>query len=470
MHLGCAFPSRIIGLAGAAGLLQTSPVIPGIKYADSGDLQIAYQVVGDGPVDVVFAFDWAGNIELAWENPQTERFLRRFASYGRLIFFDMRGVGLSDPVEGLPPLEEWMDDVRTVMDAVGSERAALVGHGHAGQLCMLVAASHPDRVQALVTVNSFARLARAPEYRVGMPEGAQQTWIEGIRATWGTTDPLHLLVLAPDLAGDEFARAWWARIERAAGSPRRAVRKQELAFQLDVRDVLEAISVPTMVIQSAGNLFVMPTQGRYLAKHIPGARYLELASGGHWPWAAPDADRFLDELEVFLTGTPHAPGRDRVLATVAFTDIVDSTATAASMGDRRWRELLQIHDSIARREVQAARGHTVKSTGDGLLATFDGPARAIRCVGAIERGVATLGLHVRAGLHTGEIELFGDDVGGIAVAIAARLTSLAGSDEVVVSSTVKDLVVGSGIRFEDRGIHALKGVPEEWHVFAVQPA
>ena len=454
---------------GAAGLLQTSPVIPGIKYATSGDLQLAYQVLGDGPVDVVFAFDWAGNIELVWENPQIERFLRRFASYGRLIFFDMRGVGLSDPVEDLPPLEEWMDDVRTVMDAVGSDRAALVGHGHAGQLCMLVAASHPDRVQALVTVNSFARLARAPGYHTGMPEAAQQTWIKGLRATWGTTDPLHLMALAPDLAGDEFARAWWARMERAAGSPRRAVRKQELAFELDVRDVLEAIAVPTMVIQSAGNLFVMPIQGRYLAEHIPGAQYLELASGGHFPWAAPDADRFLDELEVFLTGAPQPPGRDRVLATVAFTDIVDSTAMAASMGDRRWREVLEVHDSVARREVAAARGRTIKSTGDGLLATFDGPARAIRCVGAIGRGVATLGLHVRAGLHTGEIELLGDDVGGIAVAIAARLTSLAGADEVVVSSTVKDLVAGSGIRFEDRGIHVLKGVPEEWQVLAVQP-
>ncbi len=284
------------GLADAAVLLQTFPVIPGIRYATSGDLQIAYQVVGDGPVDVVFAFDWAGNIELMWENPQTERFLRRFASYGRLIFFDMRGVE-----------------------------------------------------------------------------------IEAIRATWGTTDPLHLRVLAPDLSGDEFARAWWARVERAAGSPRRAVRKQQLAFQLDVRDVLEAIAVPTLVVQSAGNRFVISAQGRYLAEHIPRAQYLELASGGHWPWAAPDADRFLDKLEEFLTGAPQVPSRDRVLATVAFTDIVDSTALAASMGDRRWRELLEVHDSVARREVEAARGRTVKSTGDGLLATFDGPARAIRC-------------------------------------------------------------------------------------------
>jgi class 3 adenylate cyclase len=444
-------------------------VIPGIKYATSGDLQLAYQVLGDGPVDVVVAFDWASNIELMWENPQTERFLRRFAGYGRLIFFDMRGVGLSDPVQDLPPLEEWMDDVRTVMDAVGSDRAALVGHGHAGQLCLLVAASHPNRVQALVTVNSFARLARAPGYRAGMPQGAQQTQIEAIQATWGTADPLHLRVLAPDLSSDEFARAWWARVERAAGSPRRAVRRQQLAFELDVRDVLGAIAVPTLVVQSAGNRFVILDQGRYLAEHIPGAQYLELASGGHWPWTAPDADRFLGELEEFLTGAPQVTGRDRVLATVAFTDIVDSTAMAASMGDRRWREVLEVHDSVARREVATAHGRTVKSTGDGLLATFDGPGRAIRCVGAIQRGVATLGLHLRAGLHTGEIELRGDDVGGIAVTIAARLTSLAGADEVVVSSTVKDLVAGSGIRFQDRGLRTLKGVPDEWHVFAVQP-
>jgi pimeloyl-ACP methyl ester carboxylesterase len=244
-----------------AGLLQTSPVIPDINYASSGDLQIAYQVVGDGPVDVVLAVDWGSNIELVWENPQAERFLRRFASYGRLIFFDMRGIGLSDPVQDLPPLEEWMDDVRMVMDAVGSDRAALVGHGHAGQLCMLVAASHPNRVQALVTVNSFARLTRAPGYPAGMPEVAQQALIEAIQATWGTTHPLHLLVLAPDLADDEFARAWWARVERAAGSPRRAVRKQQLAFQRDVRDVLAAIAVPTLVVQSAGNRFVIPAHG-----------------------------------------------------------------------------------------------------------------------------------------------------------------------------------------------------------------
>lgn len=297
-------------------------MIPRVRYATSGDLQIAYQVAGTGPIDVVFAFDWAGNIELAWENPQTERFLRRFSSYGRLIFFDMRGVGLSDPVEDLPPLEEWMDDVRAVMDAVGSARAALVGHGHAGQLCVLVAASHPERVRALVTVNSFARLARAPGYRAGMPESAQRTWIEGLQATWGTTDPLHMVVLAPDLIGDEFALSWWARLERSAGSPRRAARKQELAFQLDVRDVLQAIGVPTMVVQSAGNLFVMPSQGRYLSEHISGARYLELPSGGHWPWAAPDADRFLDALEEFLTRARPAGDSDRVLATVAFTDIV----------------------------------------------------------------------------------------------------------------------------------------------------
>jgi pimeloyl-ACP methyl ester carboxylesterase len=444
-------------------------MIPAIRYADSGDLQIAYQVVGDGPVDVVVAFDWAGNIELMWENPQTERFLRRFASYGRLVFFDMRGVGLSDPVQDLPPLEEWMDDVRAVMDAVGSDRAALVGHGHAGQLCMLVAASHPDRVQALVTVNSFARLTRAPGYRAGMPAGAQQTQVDAIRATWGTTDPLHLRVLAPDLSDDDFARAWWARVERAAGSPRRAVRKQQLAFQLDVRDVLAAIGVPTLVVQSAGNRFVIPDQGRYLAGHIPGGAVPGAAQ--RRPLALGGARR--RPLPRRAGGVPHRrpPGsrprsrachrglhRHRRLDRHGGVDGVPAVARGAG-GPRLGRPSggcgrAGAHGQVDRRR---AAGHLRRP----------GPGDPLRH--RDRAGVATLGLHVRAGLHTGEVELLGEDVGGIAVAIAARLTSLAGPGEVVVSSTVKDLVAGSGIRFEDRGIHALKGVPEEWHVFAVQP-
>jgi class 3 adenylate cyclase len=437
-----------------------------IRYADSGGLQIAYQVIGDGPLDVVFAADWANNLELMWENPQTERFLRRFTNYARLILFDMRGMGLSDPVEDLPPIEAWMEDVRAVMSAVGSRRAALVGHGHAGQLCILVAAARPELTEALVTVNSFARLARAEDYPWGLPPAAQEAALKAIEAAWGTGSVMYP-ALTPQFADLAWAKDWLGRFERASGSPRRAAQKQRLVFDVDIRDVLPAVSVPTLVVQSRGNRWIRPGHGRYLAEHIPRARYLESPGEGHWPWVAEDAEAFMDEVEEFLTGARRSAELDRVLATVAFTDIVGSTAIASQVGDRRWRDLLEVHGSVARREIDTARGRLVKLTGDGLLATFDGPARAIRCVAAIERLLTPIGLRMRAALHTGEIELLGDDIGGIAVHIAARLLGLSGPGEVLVSSTVKDLVVGSGITFEDRGAHALKGVPEQWRVFAV---
>ena len=435
-----------------------------IRYADSGGLQIAYQVVGSGPLDVVFAFDWAANLELLWENPQTERFLRRFTNYARLILFDMRGIGLSDPVEGLPPIEAWMEDVRNVMNAVGSERAALVGHGHAGQLCMLVAATHPEHTQALVTVNSYARLARAPDYPWGLPPGAQRATLKAIEAAWGTGAMMSSLTpSSPDLA---HITGWLARLERATGSPRRAALKQRLIFDVDVRDVLATITVPTLVVQARGNRWIRPGHGQYLAERIPGARYLECPGDGHWPWVSEEAEVFMDEVEEFLTGARRSAELDRFLTTVAFTDIVGSTEIASGVGDRRWRDLLEVHESVARREIEVARGRLVKLTGDGLVATFDGPARAIRCVESIAQLLGAVGLRIRAGLHTGEVELLGDDIGGIAVHIAARLAGLSGPGEVLVSSTVKDLVVGSGITFEDRGGHALKGVPDEWRVFA----
>jgi class 3 adenylate cyclase len=437
-----------------------------IRYADSGGLQIAYQVIGDGPLDVVFAADWANNLELMWENPQTERFLRRFTNYARLILFDMRGMGLSDPVEDLPPIEAWMEDVRAVMSAVGSRRAALVGHGHAGQLCILVAAARPELTEALVTVNSFARLARAEDYPWGLPPAAQEAALKAIEAAWGTGSVMYP-ALTPQFADLAWAKEWLARFERASGSPRRAAQKQRLVFDVDIRDVLPAVSVPTLVVQSRGNRWIRPGHGRYLAEHIPRARYLESPGEGHWPWVAEDAEAFMDEVQEFLTGARRSAELDRVLATVAFTDIVGSTAIASQVGDRRWRDLLEVHGSVARREIDTARGRLVKLTGDGLLATFDGPARAIRCVAAIERLLTPIGLRMRAALHTGEIELLGDDIGGIAVHIAARLLGLSGPGEVLVSSTVKDLVVGSGITFQDRGAHALKGVPEQWRVFAV---
>jgi class 3 adenylate cyclase len=441
---------------------------PPVRYTDD-EFQIAYQVLGEGELDLVFVFDWASNVELVWKHPSVERFLRRLASFSRLIVFDMRGMGLSDPVPSPSPqpLEEWMDDVRSVMDAVGSERAGIVGHGHGGQLGMLFAAAHPERTHALVTINAFARLARDRDYPAGMPTSVQATVLELIREGWGTG--VALSVLAPDLAGDEQAVRWWASLERAGGTPRRAARKQQLVLETDVRHVLPAIKVPTLVVQTSGNRYVVPGHGQYLAEHIPGARYLELPGAGHWPWASADALPSLDAIEEFLTGTRSSLGTERVLATVAFTDIVGSTELASELGDRRWRELLETHDSVARREIEAARGRLVKTTGDGMLATFDGPARAIRAIRAIEASLRGVGLPVRGGLHAGEVEVRGDDVGGIAVHIASRVADLAGPGEVLVSSTVKDLVAGSGLAFEDRGAHELRGVPGAWRVFALAP-
>lgn len=438
-------------------------MLPDIRYTE-GDPQIAYQVLGDGDLDLVFAFDWASNVELIWQHPSVERFLRRLASFSRLVVFDTRGMGLSDPVVGTPSAEEWMDDVRAVMDATGSERAALVGHGRGGQLAALFAAFHPERTQALVLINSFATLRRTDDYHPGMPEQIQQMVMDAIREGWGRG--IALATLAPDIA-DEASIRWWASIERTAGSPRRAAMKQEQIFEFDIRHTLSSIAVPTLVVTTRGNRYVIPEHGRYLAEHIPGARLLELPGAGHWPWASADAFASMDAIEEFLTGSSARPGSERILATVAFTDIVGSTELAAELGDKRWRELIETHDSVAEREVERARGRLVKTTGDGMLATFDGPARAIRAIRGIEESLAAVGLPIRGGLHAGEIEVRDDDVGGIAVHIGSRVADLADAGEVLVSSTVKDLVAGSGIEFTDRGTHALKGVPGEWQVFAV---
>ncbi|MFN2589869.1 MAG: alpha/beta fold hydrolase [Actinomycetota bacterium] len=436
------------------------PADAAVRYADSGGLQIAYRVIGEGPLDVVIAFEWASNLDLFWENPQVERYLRRFTNYGRLIHFDMRGLGLSDPVESLPPLEDWVDDVGAVMAAAGSERAALVGQGHAGQLCLLFAALHPERTTALVTVNSYARLRRAPDYPAGLPPAAEETVLRGIEAMWGSG--AALAAINPTTTRDAWGRSWGAKLERAAGSPGRAVRAMKLVSDIDIRDILPSVKVPTLVIHSRGNNLYRPDHGRYLADHIPGARYLEIEGDDHTPMS----EELMDAIEQFLTGTRNARPSDRVLMTVAFTDIVGSTEIAADLGDRRWRNLLEVQESVARREIEAVRGRLVKSTGDGLMATFDGPARAVQCMRSIGRLLEPLGLRIRSGVHTGEVELMGEDIGGIAVHVAARLADLAGPGEILASSTVRDLVAGSGLVFEDRGEQSLKGVPEPWRVFA----
>ena len=437
-----------------------------VRYADSGDVQIAYRVTGDGPRDVVLVFEWAGNLDLVPDDPRLDRFLRRFGDYARLIQIDSRGSGLSDPVDRLPPLELWVDDIQAVLSAVGSQRAALVGHGHAGQLCMVYAAMHPDQVSALVTINSFARLRRAPDYPWGHKPEAEAALVDLLLDEWGTGRPMSML--NPGMAEGPRGAERLARLERAAGSPRRAALKQRLVYETDVRAVLPAINVPTLVVQSRDCTYVGRGHAAYLMEHIAGARYVELPGSDYSPPASAEMDQLMDALEEFLTGTRAGRATDRSLMTVAFTDIVGSTEQATALGDRGWRSLLEVHETVARREVETARGRLVKLTGDGLMATFDGPARAVACVQSVGEQLAPLGLQIRAGVHTGEVERIGEDIGGVAVHIAARITALAGAGEVLTSSTVRDLVAGSGIVFEDRGEQSLKGVPDRWRLFAAR--
>ena len=433
-----------------------------VRYADSGGLQIAYEVIGDGPLDIVTAFEHASNIDLMHEHPRIDRYLRRFGEFGRLIHVDLRGVGLSDAMEQVPPLEDWVDDVRAVMSAVGSERAALIGHGYGAQSLMLFAAMHPELTSALVTINGYARLRRAPDYPCGLPERAESTLLEFMAEEWGNGSTLGSF--NPGLA--EGPRDWLARMERASATPRHAVLRQRIALDIDIRDVLTTISVPTLVVQSEGDVYIRRGHAQHLVELIAGARLLELATVDHSPVASNEADQLMDVIEEFLTGSTRRAATDRVLKTVAFTDIVGSTEMAADLGDRRWRGLLELHESVALREIERAPGRLIKFTGDGLMATFDGPARAVQCLQSIGRHLEPLGLPIRAGVHTGEVELIGDDIGGIAVHVAARIAALAGAGEILTSSTVRDLVAGSGIVFEDRGEQSLKGVPEPWRVFA----
>jgi pimeloyl-ACP methyl ester carboxylesterase len=439
--------------------------IPETRYARSKDGSVAYQIVGAGPRDLVFIPWWATNVEIMWEEPTIDRFLRRLASFCRVLVFDKRGAGISDPVPlaALPTLEQWSDDVRAVMRAAGSTRAALLGHSHGGQMAMLFAATYPGETSALVLVDSFARQF-GDEGGPGLALDRVPLTLDEVEERWGTG--VNLDVFAPSLAGDERFRRWYSRYERLSLSPAMVRAVVASDFEKDLRGVLPAIRVPTLVLHRSDNRFIDVRQGRYVAEHIAGAKFVELPGDDHL-FHAGDTERLLDEVEVFLTGERPVHEADRVLATVLFTDIVGSTEKAAALGDRAWRDLIERHHEIARREVGRHRGRTVDLAGDGLLATFDGPARAIRCARAIGEAVGALGIEIRAGLHTGEIELAGGAVRGIAVHVGARVAAEAGAGEIVVSSTVKDLVAGSGIRFRERGVRALKGVPEPWRLFSV---
>jgi len=440
---------------------------PKTEYARSGNVHIAYQVVGQGPLDLVFVQGWVSHVELAWDEPTLASFLDRLASFSRLITFDKRGTGLSDrvPDDQLPTLEERMDDLRVVMDKVGSERAALFGVSEGGNLCALFAATFPERTTALVMADTYAKRAWSPDYPWAPTPEKRQKEYELVEREWGNLMDLDHYI--PSKIGDETFARRLATYWRRAASPGAAVALLRMNTQIDIRSILPTIRVPTLILHRTGDLDVNVEEGRYIAARIPGAKFVELPGDDHLPWIG-DQDAFLDEVQEFLTGVRPPRAVDRVLATIMFTDIVGSTEFAARIGDQAWKSLLQQHDALVRKELVRFRGREEKTTGDGFFATFDGPARAIRCASSIRDNVRRLGVEIRAGLHTGEIELGDDHVGGIAVHIGARVAANAEPGEVLVSSTVKDLVSGSGVTFADRGLHTLKGVPGEWRLFSAR--
>ena len=453
-------------------------MLPETRYARSGDVHIAYQVVGDGPLDLVFVPGWITHVELGWDDPYQAAWQERLASFARLIVFDKRGTGLSDrvPVGELPILEERMDDVRAVMDAAGSERAALLGVSEGGSLAALFAATYPERTEALILYASFAR---AGSYLLSQEE--LDARLEELERNW--PDAIDPALPAPSAAVDEEYRRRWRTFMRHAASPGAALALLRMNSQIDVREVLPSVHVPTLVLYrrdarfghgaaawrgAAEDAITPGGEARVLAELIQGAKLVELPGSDHLPWIG-EVEPFVGEVEEFLTGRRQEPEPDRVLATILFTDIVGSTARAAELGDRAWRDLVARHNDVVRRQLERFRGRELDTAGDGFLASFDGPARGIRCAQAISGAVTALGLSVRAGLHTGECEVLDGKLAGIAVNIAARISALAQADEVLVSSTVRDLVAGSQLTFGDRGVHELKGVPGSWSVFALEP-
>ena len=430
-------------------------------------MHVAYQVLGAGPIELVVVPGFTSHLEVIWEHPLMADFYHRLASFARVIVFDKRGTGMSDPVSGAPTLEERMDDVRAVMDAAGFNRAAIFGISEGGALALLFAASHPERVSALITYAAYARLAWNEDYSHGYRRDALDAFSASIEDTWGTAG--DVLITAPSLADDPSYRAWWGRHQRLSASPGMARALVAMVSELDVRAALPLIQAPTLVLHTTGDRFIPVAHSRYLHAHIDGSRLVEIPGEDHHPTGT-SGEQLVEEIGEFLTGSRPAPHYERVLATVMFTDIIGSTERAADLGDQRWRHLLDRHDAVVRTALNRFRGVEIKATGDGILATFDGPARAIDCACAIRDIVRALGIEVRAGVHTGEIELRGEDIGGIAVHLGARIAALGGPSEILVSRTVTDLVAGSGIQFEDRGQHELKGMPGTWQLYAVSRA
>ncbi|MEZ5078883.1 MAG: adenylate/guanylate cyclase domain-containing protein [Solirubrobacterales bacterium] len=439
--------------------------LPETRYALSGETGIAYQVVGEGDLDLVLAMPWISHLDMQWDNPMISHFMRRLARFSRLVVFDRRGVGLSDPTNGPADLAERLDDIRAVMDAAGSERAALLGMSEGAQICMLFAATYPQRTSALLLWGAMARSTGAPDYPFAPPmEAIVEANEELIAPMWGKGALVD--TFSPSLADDPRAREYTARIERGTGSPMRTWALVKMFLETDVRDALPLIQAPTLIMHRRQDMAVNVRAARWLAEQIGDSSYVEFEGRDHFPWVG-DSDSALATIEEFLTGVRPAATPERVLATVVFTDIVDSTRRATELGDHRWRQLLEEHQTLVRACLQRFEGREVKTTGDGFLATFEGPSRAVEFARQVATESPDLGIQVRAGVHTGEVELMGSDVGGIGVHVAARICALAGPSEILASRTVRDLSVGSGIEFEPRGEHELKGVAEHWDLYAI---
>jgi pimeloyl-ACP methyl ester carboxylesterase len=439
-------------------------MIPETHYAWSGDISIAYQVIGEGPIDLVVVPGWVSNIDLFWEEPSFVRFFQGLAEFSRVILFDKRGCGLSDKVLHAPTLEERMDDVLAIMDAVGSERISLFGYSEGGAMSSLFAATYPERTQALIIAGGYARKLIAEDYPWGTSIEERDTYFEELPHVWG--GPVGIEYIASSRANDSRFREWWAKFLRNSASITTSILISQVNMTVDIRHILSSIQVPTLILHAKDDPMVTIEHGRYLAEHIPDASLVELDTPDHLPWVG-NPEQVVAEIKGFLTGHHEVHDVDRAVVTVLFTDIVDSTRLASELGNTAWWDLLEAHNSAVRHELAIHRGREVKSTGDGFHAVFDGPARAIRCGCAIREAVKRIGMSVRVGMHTGECELRSDQIEGVAVHIAARVAALAKGGEVLVSQTVKDLVAGSGLEFEDRGEHALKGVPEQWRVLAV---
>jgi pimeloyl-ACP methyl ester carboxylesterase len=447
-------------------------VNPEIRYARNDDVAIGYAVIGSGPDDLVYLSPY-NNLDIAWENPVYERFLRKLSTFARVVVVDRRGTGVSDRYspDDLPPLEDLVDDLAAVLDEVQSDRAVLFGFSDAGALCAMFASTRPERVSGLILYATAARGTQAPDYPWQWDEEQWHGYLDRVRTGWGTREYAQesLPFVNPSLGRDERTVTWWARFQRLSASPSAMYAQEQVFREMDIRPLLPVISVPTLVLHREQDAIEPVGAGRYLAEEIAGAEYVELPGADHFPWAG-DQNALIAQVERFVNRIRSEEHEtfDRVLATLLFTDIVDSTTQAAALGDQRWRELRQEHDHVTRSQLARYRGREIKTMGDGFLAVFDGPARAVQCARVICESMGRRGVALRAGLHTGEIEADGGDVSGMAVTIGARIGALAGPGEVLVSSTVKDLVVGSSLSFEDRGLHDLKGVPDSWHLYALK--